>query len=239
MGHTSILDFMTFFCTCARALHERGISVEESTDFRDCEARMHTIGKKSVTPMLSCDHHDLSKDHAVWLILRKDGRDIGGVAARCDTLISETLSEYWARSYARLYRGQGRLRSVSNTHRACDEIKGNVVYTGEFFIAPEMRGSRHLLSLYTHLLFTYCQMRWNPDWIYAFVRADDVRRGYATEYGFTRQYPGAHIWDTIPKGRAVGEYLVAITSQELRDMATFFNLHPSNLLGEDSLRRVE
>lgn len=239
MAHTSVLEIMKLFSLCQQALEQRGITVEESSDFESCEARMLDIGKISITPMLSSEHHDLSTDNATWLILRKDGRDIGGVAARHDLLISETLSSYWARSYARLYRGQGALRPIPGGTRPCDEISGRVIYTGEFFITKDMRGSRHLLSLYTHLLFSYCQLRWQPDWIYAFIRANDARRGYASEYGFTRQYPGAHIWQSLPKGRAIGEYLVAIQANELTDMARYFADHTSCLLGEDSLRRVE
>jgi hypothetical protein len=233
------LDLMKFFSTCLYMLEERGITVEDSSDFEGCENRMRAIGKNSITPMISSEHNDLSKDNAGWLILRKDGQDIGGVAARHDRFVTETLSSFWSRSYGRLYKGQGHLRVVSDERRPCDEITGSVIYMGEFFIAEKMRGSRHMLSLYTHLLFAYCHLRWHPDWLYAFVRADDARLGYATEYGFTRQYPGAHVWGTLPKGRATGEYLVAIQSSELCDMARYFNLHPSVLLGVDSLKRVE
>lgn len=239
MPDTSILDLMTFFSNCLRTLEDRGISIEESSDFQTCEERMQAIGKPSITPMISYQYNDLSKDHAAWLILRRDGRDIGGVAARHDSLISESLSSFWERSYARLYNGRGELQPDAHRGRMCDEIAGQVVYMGEFFIAKDARGSRHLLSLYTHLLFTYCQLRWRPDWLYAFIRADDARRGYPAEYGFTRQYPGAHVWRNLPQGRALGEYLVAVSAHELRDMATYFNTHPSVLLGSDSLKRVE
>lgn len=239
MAKPAILDMMKFFSSCLIHLEDKGITVEESSNFRECEDRMRAIGKNSITPMISSEHNDLSKDNAIWLILRKNGEDIGGVAARHDILVSETLSSFWTRSYARLYKGQGHLHVVSDTPRPCDEISGRVIYMGEFFIAEHVRGSRHLLSLYTHLLFSYSQLRWQPDWLYAFVRADDARLGYATEYGFTRQYPGAHVWGVLPKGRATGEYLVAIRSDELSDMAHYFNLHPSCLLGVDSLKRVE
>lgn len=239
MPNTEILNLMKLSATCVQSLEDKGITVEESSDFEACEARMQAIGKKTVTPMISSQHNDLSKDHAGWLILQKDGVDIAGVAARHDTLTSETLSSFWARSYGRLYRNDGQLCNATPIARPHDEISGQVVYMGEFFIAKQMRGSRHLLSLYTHLLFTYCQLRWQPDWLYAFIRADDARLGYATEYGFTRQYPGAHVWARIPKGRALGEYLVATPAQELRHMAAFFNDHPSSFLGVDSLKRVE
>ncbi|WP_143152698.1 hypothetical protein [Marivita hallyeonensis] len=226
---------MTLFSMCQAGLAERGISIDETSDFGAAEARMTAIGKTSFTPMLSSEFNDLSKDRAVWLILQRDGTDIGGVAARLDTLWTERLTEFWARSYRRLYDGSG----VLDGSRNCDEITGDVVYMGEFFIAKSARGSRNLLSLYTHLLFAYCALRWQPDWLYAFVRADDVRLGYASEYGFTRQYPGAHTWKTRPAGRAEGEYLVALPSEDLARMAQFFRMRPSCLLGVDSLKSVE
>lgn len=235
MPHVSNLDVMTLFSVCLSGLARRGIAVDESSDFATCEQRMNAIGKASFTPMLSSEFNDLSKDQAAWLILRRDGSDIGGVAARLDSLNSETLSDFWDRSYRRLYHGAGTLRNS----RDCDEISGNVMYMGEFFIAKEARGSRHLLSLFTHLLFSYAALRWQPDWLYAFVRADDVRLGYASEYGFTRQYPGVHLWDKRPKGRAEGEYLVALPSGDLIRMAQFFREKPCCLLGLDSLNSVE
>ncbi|MFP7672882.1 hypothetical protein ACG74X_05940 [Marivita sp. S0852] len=235
MSIVSNLDVMTLFSTCLSGLAERGVSVHESSDFAQCEQRMTAIGKAGFTPMLSSDFNDLSKDHAGWLILHRDGRDIGGVAARLDSLNRESLSEFWARSYGRMYNGSGALKMSRN----CDEIAGKVMYMGEFFIAKEARGSRHLLSLFTHLLFAYAALRWQPDWLYAFVRADDVRLGYASEYGFTRQYPGVHLWDKRPKGRAEGEYLVALPAGDLMRMAQFFRERPSCLLGVDSLKRVE
>ena len=229
------LNVMKLFSTCITRLEERGVSIDASSDFAACEDRMRAIGKASFTPMISSEYNDLSMDHAVWLILQLDGRDIGGVAARHDTLRRERLTEFWARSYNRLYKNSGRLEASLS----CDEISGNVVYMGEFFITKDARGSRHLLSLYTHLLFAYCALRWQPDWLYAFIRADDVRRGYASEYGFTRQYPGAHTWSQRPSGRAEGEYVVALPSDDLTRMAQFFSEQPSCLLGVDSLKSVE
>jgi len=235
MSLVANLSVMKLFSTCITNLEARGITIDASSDFAECEDRMRAIGKASFTPMISSEHNDLSMDHAVWLILQNDGRDIGGVAARHDSLTRERLADFWQRSYHRLYKNAGRLEGSLN----CDEIKGNVVYMGEFFIAKETRGSRHLLSLYTHLLFAYCALRWQPDWLYAFIRGDDVRRGYASEYGFTRQYPGAHTWSQRPSGRAEGEYVVALPSEDLMRMAQFFSERPSGLLGLDSLKSVE
>lgn len=239
MNNSSTMPLMKFSAQCLQELEKKGLTLEESSDFSNCERRMQAIGKRSITPMISSDYNDLSMDDAVWLLLKKDGKDIGGVAARIDSLYSETLSQFWERSYMRLYGRDWLSKQLSELSHSHDEISGRVVYMGEFFIERSMRGSRHLLSLFTHTLFTYCQLRWSSDWLYAFVRADDARLGYPTEYGFTRQYPGTHTWARLPKGRAPGEYLVALSSRDLTDMARYFNAHPDLLLGVDSLKSVE
>ena len=149
MTYVSNLDVMTLFSTCLVGLAERGITVQESSDFDACEARMRAIGKASFTPMLSSAFNDLSKDHAGWLILHRDGMDIGGVAARLDSLKSETLPAFWDRSYARMYDGAGALRAS----HACDEIRGNVIYGEVLHLKARSRLTSPSVSLHASSVF--------------------------------------------------------------------------------------
>lgn len=228
-----------FFSLCEQGLAARGLQIDPTTDFDSGEKRMVAMEKRGFTPMLSSQFHDLSKEDAFWLFLRKDGRDIAGVAARLDRLGSESLSDYWLRSYARLYGLD--TDGVSHLHApaAVSNIRGKVAYLGEFYFYPFARGSRHLYSLFTHLLFCYCQLHWRPDWQYAFVRKKDVERGLASLYGYTLQLPGAQTWLTPVRGRTSNEYLVALPSEDLVHAARFYTGSPEYFLGEDTLSKVE
>ncbi len=239
MHQPSDLEVMKLFSLCQSMLADRGISVVQTTRFESAEARARAMGKKSITPMLSCEFNDLSRDDAFWLFLQEDGLDIGCVAARRDSLLSENLSEYWERTNKRYYGASGSMATYAHALTAVSEIKGSVVYVGEFFIRGDARGSRNQLTLFTHLLFSYCAMKWQPDWIYAFVRRNDIRRGYGGEYGFNRQIPGAQIWPSPPPGRQSDEYLVAVTREELFHMAEVYCKNPDLLLSSDSLTKVE
>ena len=119
------------------------------------------------------------------------------------------------------------------------EIRGSVAYLGEFFIAETARGSRQQLALFTHTLHAYAHLKWRPDWLYAFVRMADNRRGYGVEYGFNRHVPAAQIWPTPPQGRQNSEYLTAISREEILHMADCYWRNPDLFLSFDSLTNVE
>ncbi|MCT4608430.1 MAG: hypothetical protein N4A70_04420 [Pelagimonas sp.] len=227
------------FSLCERLMLTQNLSLDVSTDFEASQRRMTAMQKDSFTPMLCSRFHDFSKDDAFYMFLRKGSKDIAGVAARLDNLHSETLSDYWTRSYARLY-GQERER-ISHLHApaAISEIRGRVVYLGEFYFTPSARGSRNLLRLFTNSLFSYCHLHWKPDWQYAFIRKKHIDRGYAGVYGFTRQIPGAQTWLAPPEGRSSQEYLVALPHSELIHSARYYVTNPELFLGEDTLSKVE
>lgn len=227
------------FSRCEQELAARGIEIDPSTDFDQSEKRMIAMEKRGFTPMLSSQYHDLSKEDAFWLFLRKKGKDIAGVAARLDRLGSESLGDYWLRSYGRLYGLDPEEVSYLHAPLAVSDIRGKVAYLGEFYVYPFARGSRNLYRLFTHLLFCYCQLHWRPDWQYAFIRKKDVERGLASVYGYTVQVPGAQTWLTPVRGRTSNEYLVALPSRDLVHTARYHTGSPENFLGEDTLSKVE
>ncbi len=239
MNLSSDLDVLKLFAHCNTELNARNLQIVQTTDFRHAEDRAIDMGKGSVTPMLSADHNDLSKDDAFWLFLQEDGKDIGCVAARRDNLHSESLSEYWTRSYRRYYGVSEQAQSHTHAPAVIKDIRGSVVYLGEFFISKSSRGSRHRLALFTHALHAYCFAKWRPNWLYAFIRQDDVRKGYGAEYGFVHQVPAAQAWSNPPGGRKNGEYLAVISQPDLLHMATAYCRNPELLVSVDSLTSVE
>ena len=235
----SDLDIAKLFSLCQEKMQALDLGVSQTTDFHMAEERARAMGKSSFTPMLSSALNDLSRDDAFWMFLQQDGEDVGCVAARRDNLYSESLSEYWRRTQRRYYGLSEDEVSHSHAPAAVNEIRGNVVYMGEFFIAKSARGSRNQLALFTHVLHSYAHLKWKPDWLYAFVRMKDNRRGYGVEYGFNRHIPMAQIWPSPPSGRQNGEYLTAISRDEILHMAASYWRNPELLLGADSLIKVE
>ena len=210
-------------------VQDRGFNIEPVQSIDDFEGRVTALGKPENHPMLSPRWHDFLHSDAFGLILRSDGRDVGGVAARFTDLRDESLADYWARTYRRAY-GSGAscpVRSPAPIVR--NQMSGKIVYVGEMFIIPDMRGMKHLSALLVRYLQVLSAITWRPDWIYGFVRDADAQRGKANQYGFSIQIPVAQIWAVDRPDRSSGEHLVANDYQHLchaaecsRDMPEVF-----------------
>jgi len=123
------------------------------------QEEMTAIGKPKNHPMLSPEWQDFTLAEALGLQLIANGQLVGGVAARFHDLGQETLGEYWARSYRRMY-GQGQSVPVHTpARRAAYDVKGRVVYLGELFINKDFRGDG-ISALVMHYLFLLCAVRW-------------------------------------------------------------------------------
>ena len=73
-------------------------------------------------------------------------------------------------------------------------------------------------------------LKWRTlDWLYAFLRDRDVRRGAAWMYHFPRTYPMAHSWTSPPSDQSGNNWLAAMTRVELVDLFTAYFAAPDRL----------
>ena len=122
------------------------------------------------------------------------------------------LAYHWARLRQRL-------------PRIADEIKGHVVYTGDLYLGPGLRKTDRS-NLRTIMLLQYCviYLKWTDfDWLYAFLRDRDVRRGATWMYHFPRIYPMAHSWTSPPSDDSGNNWIAAMNRVEMIDLfSTYF-----------------
>ena len=75
-------------------------------------------------------------------------------------------------------------------------------------------------------MLQYCLifLKWSKlDWLYAFLRDRDVRRGAGWTYHFPRMYPMAHSWTSPPSDDSGNNWIAAMTRLEMVDLfATYF-----------------
>ncbi|CUH66846.1 hypothetical protein TG4357_02674 [Thalassovita gelatinovora] len=212
---------------CLSGLGADGFELCATSDLSGFEAQMRDIGKPDSHPMISTRFHDFASDDVFGLYIKaRDGSVVAGMSARMVALGQDNLECHWRRSYARLYNNNGDAPIVSRTSGA-REISGRVVYQGELFAHPDWRGGKinvPLVMLYAHALTA---LKWRPDWIYAFMRIGGISR--ASEYGFSRQYLGAHMWLQDIERRTEQECLVAVRNDELCELAEFYLRNPGVL----------
>lgn len=207
---------------CTKRLTDKGIDLYVSKNMEEFELTMGKLDKPASHPMIAVTHHDLSPTNSFGLLCKKDGRVFAGTAARFLDIGSMPLSYHLQSSYKRFYGSNTQSPVHQFTKAAATDISGQIVYLGELFIDRKDRGDPDVARCILHYILVLSALKWKPTWFYGFMSAANALKGRATQYGFTRQYPGAQIWKTEGNRRSTGEYLIALTFDELVSTAKFF-----------------
>ena len=204
---------------CLAAIRARGLRVHRVERLREFEERMRALGMPDPHPMLSARWNDFPGGQAAGLVLTRGGQDVGGVAAHYYDLGGQSLGDYWEESYRRLY-GKGDASPVYEPAPLAETtITGKVVYLGQLFLTKAERDGVVSAALLRYIQ-AFCVIEWTPNWLYGFIRAEDVERGKAAQFGFTYQVPFAQLWRKEPETRFSTEYLVANDRRHVCHMAS-------------------
>ena len=193
-----------------QALHTVGFDLVAPEDYTLIEPMVRATGRATQTPMLSISRNDFTHGDAFWLFLTlSDGTIVGGCAARFYNLRGEEFESYLRRTSQSQYdRDRDPILSVAPP--VARDIGGRLVYLGELEIHPEYRGRAKVLKSYFRMLQALAAMKWDFDWMYAFVPNDHVK--LTDVYGFTWKMPRAITWrEPVPQGRRNDHWMVAIS----------------------------
>lgn len=199
-------------------LANQGYEVEELTDMSAVHDAVEAAGKAYLTPFNSPAHNDFTQKSALWLVARKEGVPAFLGCARLEDLGSERLDQYWPRVFSRAYGDSANkgavIRNVGSD--IATEMSGRLVYFGDLFVSPSVRGSRSALRSFVALGHLAVSLKWDPDWTYCFVRERDLMRGAAALYGFTRHFGAPFEWiEEPPTPRSRSERLVGLPRRDL------------------------
>lgn len=217
MGNS--LDFIKVGGECVSALAQKGCEVEMICDFEEAESLIQDMGKESQTAKLSSGFNDFTEESGFWLFMREEGRFVTAVATRFDNIGRENMGAYMIRTMRRHYPHESGETLLEFTQALPPGFHGRMAYIGELFVHPEHRGSRQKLRYFMMLLQCCIATKWPIDWVYAMMRDRDVKRGFATTYGFSVQLPGVARWaQPAPEGRGDSEWLVAVPVHHMDHM---------------------
>ena len=207
-----------------RLADEAGIFVFVKSDFREfVEVREMVRPDETVSAMFdpACTSDLCDGRRGFWMHgINRDGRTVVLQAARVDMIDSNLAN--WAMSWmAGLYRLRGDAvepaRWKALMHSAAERISGNVVYHGEFWMAPELRGisTGNMLDVLPRLVLLLAQMKWQPDHVWGVVTEELGTRGIAARMGYAVQQPALLGWQQPPEGASPSETFACCTSEDL------------------------
>ncbi len=197
-------------------LAERAISVEIIQDYSRVCALIDAAGKEYLTPFSSPDHNDFTDQNCIWLCgFDADGPVMLG-AARLEDLGGEKLDSYWPRIFKRAYPDGSTARIGSISPVISDVVGGRLVYFGDLFVAKRLRGARGNLQAFTAIGHLLCSLKWEPEWIYCFLRNRDAARGAGLTYGFSWIERAPYRWlGEPPAGRSNDECAAFLSRRSL------------------------
>ena len=210
------VELATAFGRLSGYLADQGFLVEELRDFGQVAGLVEQAGKPYLTPITSPSYNDFTEQTALWFVAKRDGEVAFLGGARLEDLGSETLDAYWPRVLARGYPRECGAAPIANVRpEVVRAVRGRLVYFGDLFAARSARGNRTALRAFVALGHLSVMLKWNPDWIYCFVREADVLRGAAALYGFNSIFPTPFEWIDPPAPRDKSEWLAALSGEEV------------------------
>ncbi len=215
------LDTSVVIGRCAERFRELGLTVRQSNDFNAVEALTQEIGKPYLTPQLSPNWQEFTKDHAFWLIAEDHkGSPTAMIGVRHDQLGGEALSSYWLRQLTRMH-GEQKNSPIDTRHfpPAARKISGNVVYFGDLFVKPSGRGQpRFPLRAFSVMAYALSLLQWRVDWFYAFATDKHVRQGIQSQYMMVSAYPFVHYWEEAKPQRTDSDWLMCMDNEDAHYM---------------------
>lgn len=198
------------------SLADEGFVVREVEDVTTVPGLIERIGKPYLTPLSSPSHNDFTAGNSLWLVAEKEGEPVYLGCARLEDLGGEAIGRYWARVLHRAYAERPEDVVINGVRPEIERtVGGRLVYFGDLYANVSVRGARKALRAFVAIGHLAVSLKWDPDWVYCFVREADVLRGAAAIYGFTALYPNPFNWVAPPPPRENSEWLAALPRTEL------------------------
>lgn len=174
--------------------------MEYGGDFARLENLLSESDKGGLTEHFSTALNTYTPENAFWLRAVGDQGDTVAVGAiRLDRLGVETLDvhlkKYWRRCYPDKT-GEG-VRVADRQPHFLREISGDVAYLGDLWVKREHQRKK-IHEWFSPLAMVVTLQRWNPDWMYCWIRPSAWSKRYPLAYGFSTVHPVGLRWESGP-----------------------------------------
>jgi GNAT superfamily N-acetyltransferase len=194
------VQVMEAYARLRAGLADLHLQLDEGADFGRALELVNEMGRAGLTEHFSPDLNTYTPPVAFWLrAVDGGGATVAFAAARLDDLGPMTLVDYWRAYWRRCYpAASGRCELAADQPAFSAAVTGRVVYLGEMWVHPDWRG-RGLASLFAPAIQLLALARWEPDWLYVWMRPSLYRSGFDNlTCAFSRVYPRGIHWRTPP-----------------------------------------
>lgn len=218
-GKMNALDILKLGGRYNDIIEEEGMVVEFFDDYEAVPEIARQTGRSFQMPGLSTTRNDHTQATAFWLFLKSGDEYIGGVAALLQDIGDERFDKFLKRTANNHFPNPSGPTIESIARPLANEVAGKLAYIGELHFKTKNRGQRKVLKAVMRMLQLLVVVKWDVDWIYAFIPNRHMEARLDLVYGFTRSIPDAQIWsDPVPELRSSSEWFVGTTRADLKHM---------------------
>ncbi len=197
-GNPSV--FARVICGLESRLFQLGLRMEYGSDFDKFERFAEATDKRVLSEHFQVALNTYTPENAFWLrAVTEEGETIALGAVRLDLLGAQTLDRHLAKYWKRCYPGElgNGATLATDQPRYLREVSGRVCYLGELWVARLWQGKKVHIH-FSPLAMAIALQRWNPDWLYCWVRPKMWCKRYPLAYGFSAVHPVGVRWDEKP-----------------------------------------
>ena len=216
-------DAAPFIATSRDILRSHGIEVTIGSNFKNYAEVIRSERKvQNLGAPFDHEQHELPEKESFWLIGRnKHGDLIHSQAAKKVHLGGKSLAGHLLNHFSDFPPplpgvdfDHSRFRATPGAH----QIRGNVVYHGEVWMAPE-EGTYRGTGLSTVLARTgllEIMRRWDPDYIYGFMLRQVAFKGFSERMGYFHNEPGALHWQIAGREDPLEAFLTWLSEEDAK-----------------------
>jgi len=199
-----IVQCANYISTCMARITAEGLILEIGSDFdRFIDAIENHSSRGPVTPKFDPRIERLGEDNAFWILGRNGkGEVVHTQAIRIMDIGDGTLAEHIREEFPAYTPPLWTLVSDMEQYRpgpGSNSIRGIACYHGDFWLKGGKDGfrGRGMNVLTSRLAMAICVMKWDPDYIYAYMHSLVACSGIAPRGGFMHMEQNNLFW-SIP-----------------------------------------
>ena len=209
------LEIAKFIAAINTLVEEHGIRITYENDFHAFKKTRAAIRQDPYFPAFDPDQSDLDNNNAIWLHGTFGGKTVQLQAMRLLN-IENSLAEHFKEEIGDYALPDGEVdleKSVVDQAPISQEIRGRVCYHGEFWLAPEYRGSG-LTGIMPRMMLLLGHLAWRPDYIFGLQGMKHSYRGLGIKEGYVHTDMRGVCWQ-FHDGTFLNEALVWMTHKDL------------------------
>jgi len=243
MGPESIVNCANYISACMARIAAKGMLLEIGSDFETFADLVNRHARRGpLTPKFDPAIEPVDGQNAFWILGRNElGEIVHTQAIRIMDIGEGTLAEHIREEFPAYTPPKWRLISGMNQYNpgpGSHAMRGRVCYHGDFWILGGDHGfrGRGMNVVTSRLAMAIAMVKWNPDYIYAYMHSLVACSGVAPRGGFMHMEQNNLFWSIPGYDELLEAWMVWSARRDIMHFISASSLSLADQLGSSRPR---